>query len=132
MENQEVGVKTYRDYLEEQLGNFRSKVIGFSLDLKRHLEIREQNPDYQKQTQNGQFESIDVLVERYESGLNNALSYVRHIEDLLRSEEGGTLEDDIQKIGSVLSPYNPEEEGEEADDGEDEGEEEEGVTEDSQ
>lgn len=102
--------KTDNEFLIAHLNNFKKQVIDFALDLKRHIDLKEVNPNYQKPNQQtGKFQTVDELIEQYREGLKNAQNYVANIEALLKADEEGKLEELINSFKLIPSPVDLEE-----------------------
>ena len=106
----EVKIIPGRDMLIEQRNNFQKQLVDDILDYQRHLEMKESDPNYQRQNpQNGKYTGIEDLIEKYREAIVNARAYVNMIDDLLKIDAEGNLNDSLQSIGKVGDETNKEE-----------------------
>lgn len=98
METKEITLTPDKEVLLNHRNDFQKQYIDNVLDLQRHNVIREKDPKYQRQAQNGQYVGIEELIEKYRNAAANALSYVTIIDGLLKADEAGTLGEALDLI----------------------------------
>lgn len=96
----EVVLTTDKELLTKQRNNFQTQLVNNALDLTRHLQIQESDPEFQRQNAQGKFMGIGEIVENYKKSVQAAKAYVEIIDAMLKADEAGELGEAIAELAT--------------------------------
>ena len=80
-----------REMLRRYHNTFIEKLLGNILDLKRHIDIVEQDPTFTRPNKMGQPVPVQGLIAENKNNINNVQEYLYNIKELLSLSDSGLL-----------------------------------------
>lgn len=99
---------TMRDMLISYHNNFTEKLMAHTLDLKRHIDIVKENPDFTRPNPGGPMGGppipIQELIRQNKEGIDNNREYLKNIDYLLSIDDEELLEDVVNRYKTFDPP----------------------------
>lgn len=99
-------VITDKEWLVKFKNQWRSKLIANAVDLKSSRKTKEGNPRYAEVLPNGQVIQIDEIIKQKESGIEEALGFLEVVDELMKAEKEGKLEEYWKEYKPFLPKLN--------------------------